>query len=196
VVAPGAWDALAGGIGYSTVSAALLLAAAAAAGSLAVAAPQRRSAWLPACLLGGLVVVKRAVGAVDVPRGWLGEYTMTTPAPAKVGSFAWRLATHPHRIDRDVVFDGASFDLQFLNDFHRYNAPSFAPPRAVSQSLRITWTGWFESPERASLSLFAHSAGLLEVSVDGRAWTTAGAAPAPQPPDMIVGAGPHLLRLT
>lgn len=196
VVAPGAWDALAGGTEYSTVSAALLLAAAVAAASLAVAAPQRRASWLPACVLGGLLVVKIAVGAVDVPRGWLGEYTMATPSPAKVGSFRWRLGSHPNRIDRELIFRGVSFDFQFLNDFHRYNGPSFAPPRATSQALRMTWTGWLESPDGANLALFAQSAGLLEVSVDGRAWATAGTAQAHRPPEMTVGPGRHLLTLT
>ncbi len=194
-VTPGAWDGAFSGVRYSSLQAATLVATFVAALALCIFQPRRPTRWRGAGVIAALVVVRAGLGIVDVPAGWRGEYTMVTPAPAKVGGFAWRLAHHPFRIDPDLRFEGAELDLQFLNDYHRYNRPTFAPPRATSQALTFRWIGWFEAPADATLEVFAAANGTTEIWLDQARVAVAGPAQPPDPPRVAVHAGWHRLTV-
>lgn len=190
VVAPGAWQAALPAPSYSTATAALLMVALTVVAALTVVLPTRRLRWRPAVAVALLLGLKLGIGALDVPTGWRGEYTMLAPEPPLAGQFVWRLGVHPFRVDRDIVFEATGFDLPFLNNYLRYNGrPADAPPRATSKPLRIAWTGWFDTPADSALVLYAQAHGSLDVRVDGHAWTTTGADTAPV--RRTVAAGRH-----
>lgn len=194
-VTPGGWEGWFTGAAYSTVTASLLVLTGVVVASLAVVTPQRQVPWAPVWTIAAMLAVRLVLGINAEPLGWRGEYTMLTPDPPKAGAFVWRLGVHPFRVDRDLVFDDRTFDLQFLNDFTRYNRRAYAPPRAASQALRVVWTGWFETAVDAPLSVHAQARGTLDVRLDTVAWFTTGLAPPAVTPQVTMSAGRHRLDL-
>lgn len=170
IVVPGAWQASAPALRYSTFVSAGLAVVGLAIASLLCFVPQRPPSrrWLG--VLAAAVIVKACLGLLDTPVGWRAEYTTLTPEPPKVGTFAWRLGHHAFRVDPELMLNGPSFELQFLNDFHRYNGRMDAPPRATSKALRVVWTGWFESPAAGELTVRGSVSGAVSALLDGRAW--------------------------
>ena len=128
VVAPGAWGGWLPGTVYCTAVAALLVLTAVVVESPAVVTPACSASSRAVLVIAVLLGARLAIGALDLPAGWRGEYAMLTPEPVKVGAFAWRLGVHPFRVDRNLVFADRTFDLQFVDDFHRYDTPAYAPP--------------------------------------------------------------------
>lgn len=173
VVAPGAWLGRVPALRYSAPVAVALAAIALTVISLVVLSPQRRQSrrlvWALAALLGAKV----ALGYTDTPAGWRAEYVTVTPDPPKIAGFAWRLGYHPYRIDAELTFDARTFELQFFNDLHRYNARQYAPPRSTSQELRVAWTGWFDAATATPLTVTGVASGRISTLVDGRAWFSA-----------------------
>lgn len=170
VVVPGAWQAAIPGLRYSTATTTALALVALACASLALLAPQRRASWRFVWLLAALVAVKVLLSHADAPMGWRAEYATMTPAPPKVGGFSWRIGYRPYRIDQTIAFDSRTFELQFFNDFHRYNGRDHSPPRATTQELRVVWTGWFDAGELRRLTVNSTASGRISTRLDGRAW--------------------------
>lgn len=165
---PGAWHGAFSGVSYSTPAAAVVAIALLVGATLLFAAPTGPARWRLVAAIAALVPLKVATAGLAVPTGWHGTYTMVTPAPAKTAGFAWRLGYHPYRIDPVIAFDQVTFELQFLNDVHRYNGRTDTPPRRVSKAVRVQWTGWTHVEREGELRVAGTVGGTATAWLDGR----------------------------
>jgi hypothetical protein len=129
-----------------------------------------RAVWL--LLIGATVVLKLVFAPMLVDQGWKGRYWWVTSwvdSPnhdLRLQRFYQHQTKRWYRIERDLLLNRASFNLQFANNHPPKNFTySNEVPRDVRFPLRAQWTGYVQPTGPVDVTVKAY--GDVTIDVDG-----------------------------
>jgi hypothetical protein len=167
LLAPGAPDSRFSGVPLTEVGLACFVGVCIALAFVALFPPTRRVGWPWAVGLLVLAVAKAWLAAGTVPTGWHGVYELLDNPPTGPIPFMSGTSGRPFRIDRRIDFEGAYFNLPFLNDMSRYGSHYSPHRRDFEFPFRAHWTGYIVLAEQRPISFVARCTGDLSVVADG-----------------------------
>jgi hypothetical protein len=172
IALPGPARSFFSGIPLSTRAQLLLLVVIAVGVFAVLFPPVTRLRWRWAALAVVAVGVKLSLMSGVVETGWKGTYYWVSQWRSGQSEllrqdFYQSGQMRPYRVDRSLIFNGATFGLTFVNELPSGRIEASGPERDVTYPLVVRWNGYVHAPAQV-LSLQITTAGRATIELDGQ----------------------------